>query len=188
MSGRPRFAAQRSFWAQIRKLRVFGIADLCGAAGSEDAAKMFVRRLRQNGIVEALPPEPAPHRRDFPPSRYKLIKDLGQRCPRFATSGAISTTPTAQERLWAAMRPLRSGFTVAELASLARCPRDSAKTYITALFEVGYLERIATEPFHRFRLRKACATGPEPPVRVPGGVWDMNLDRLIPARPVEVAA
>ncbi len=181
---RPRFDAQRRFWAEIRRLRLFSIADLVAVGGSTDSAKMFVRRLRQNGLVE-MRPGPISKPGCFPPALYELVKDLGQRCPRFTSAGAIETAPTAQERLWAAMKPLRQGFSVTELATLARVSVDNAKTYTSALRDTGYLDQITSAPPHRFRLKKAMNTGPEPPLRVPDGVWDININALMPHVPKE---
>lgn len=185
---RPRFDAQRRFWMEIRRLRRFRIADLILVGGTNDSAKMFVRRLRQNGIVVATSTPPDPKHHGFPPAHYELVKDLGQRCPRFTSNGAIDAIPTAQERLWAAMKPLRQGFSVSEIASLARVTLDNAKTYVSALRDTGYLEQLTTAAPHRFRLKRTMNTGPEPPLRVPEGVWDINTNTLVPFVTEEVPA
>ena len=199
---RMRFADPWRCWAEIRRRKEFRMADLVATGAHRRSAAAFVQRLMDAGIV-ASDDRAGRNRGKFGVAVYTLVKDIGRRCPRFTSAGELNTRPTAQERMWAAMKPLRQGFFLPELEALARIDTENTlKSYVKALHRAGYVEVVQTIPHrfasryptHRYRLVKSKNTGPEAPVILrDGAVWDPNLDAIVwapeaTAEPDEVAA
>lgn len=178
---RPRHIGPAQCWAAIRQLRRFTLAQL-EAVVPRRTAQRFIQALLDAGVVTGTRVQQSNAVRF---TEYELIRDLGRRCPRFDGKGGIDPRPTAQERLWAAMRPLRGGFVLAELIGLTRVKEETARSYVAALRRAGYLDmhlvnRHQGARFYRYVLVRDRYTGPEPPVVLAdGAVWDANLNRIV---------
>ncbi|MGQ9370567.1 hypothetical protein [Azospirillum sp. A39] len=178
---RQRFATPEALWREIRRLRSFTLAELAAAAAAPRyIAKRFVGRLVEVGVL-AGEDQPGAHGQ-FPTRLYRLVRDLGRRCPRFRAN-RIDPSPSVSERIWAAIKPLRGGFSIRELTILARSKHDVTRNYLVALTRAGYLSVVdpgGPNKGTRYRLASGKHTGPEPPrVLRDGAVYDPNLDRVV---------
>lgn len=173
-----RLVSARIVWAEIRRLKTFRLADL-------DVPNLrFAANFVQNALCAGLLTVLEPRRRGKTGALYQLVRDVGRRCPRFSR-GNIDPMPTPAERMWAAFKPLRGGFTVRELASLTRVGESGALQYVNALRRYGYLEVLVapvgrSKPVEgRFRLVASMNTGPDAPqVLRNKSVWDPNTGAL----------
>jgi len=129
----------------------------------------------------------------------RLVKDNGVEAPRLTKDGKPTVRGAINENLWRAMRnqaQLGGDFNSLEVAFMATTPTvkvsaDTAKSYITALLQAGYLEE--TAPAHngargakaRYQLRrKNPKTGKEPGPRPPivqhlTSVYDPNIGAVV---------
>lgn len=174
-------------WAEIRRLGEFTLADLPERHGP---AKNYVRWLVGAGILTIA--RQTLGKRGFLPGLvnvYRVVEDRnpGVIAPRFSRDGQLLTTPTAPERLWAAMKPLPS-WTIDELAAIALVPRGTAARYVSLLHAAGYLDQLAPGGgYHRvgrWALRRDRNTGPRPPmVAKDHSVWDPNEQRTVLTAP-----
>ncbi|MBP2301275.1 hypothetical protein [Azospirillum picis] len=162
----------------MRSLRHFKARDLMGNGVSKKCVFDFLKNTITAGLVAVKIPKGQDS--VFDAAEYELVKDVGRRCPRFR-KGQLDPVPLPHERMWAAMKPLRSGFTVRELASLTRSGESNTWNYVAALRRHGYLETLteavggAYPTEGRYRLRKLMVTGPDAPQLLRGGaVWDPN--------------
>ena len=180
---RLRLVSPRLCWEQMRAKRVFIQRDLVVPGVSVRTAKSFLEKAMAAGLVRMK--EPRQKSGGVQPAVYELVQDVGRRCPRFR-KGKLDPVPQPFERMWAAMKPLRSGWTVRELASLTRSGESNTWNYVAALRRHGYLDTLAeavggafpTEG--RYRLKKGKNTGPDAPQALRGGrLWDPNLSILV---------
>ena len=181
-SGRKRFDGSRVVWAEIRRLKTFRTADLIVEGTTRQIATAFVGKAIKAGIVVVDQPSDGGWRGAV----YRLVRDVGRRCPRFTSDGRLNEAPTPTERIWAAIKPLRGGFTVRELACLTRCTEDRVLQYVSALRRHGYLDTLVKggggRGEGRHCLRRSMNTGPDAPHVLAGPgkrVWDPNLGRLV---------
>jgi len=145
----------------------------------------YVRRLVKAGyarVVSAAVEHNRPQAK-----QYRLLKTQKQ-APRIRPDGSIIQS-SQQECMWRAMRSLRSGFTVRELAFAASMPgqevkESAARRYVEWLARAGYLvlvrPRAGRLDLNVWRLKPAMNTGPLSPtlLRV-DGIYDRNLRRLM---------
>lgn len=170
-------------WAEMRRRGRFTMADLPERHGT---AKTYVCRLVRAGILAV--EDRIPGKRGFLTGLvnvYRVVEDRdpGVLAPRFTRDGQLVTSPTASDRLWAAMKPLPS-WTIDELAAIALVPRTTAARYVSALSAAGYLDELAPGGgYHRvgrWALRRTRNTGPRPPmVARDHSVWDPNEQRTV---------
>lgn len=170
--------ARQAAWRSIRELGARGdfvaadvaLASKAGPYAVQDYLKLLVKAQ----ILERTPGERNPLQR---PSIYRLLRDLGVDAPKVLADGSIDDRPTAQERLWAAMKSLGE-FRYRDLMLTAGVPLNSATGYVQRLAKAGYLapgSRRGT-----YRLRREMNTGPRPPaIRRDKTVFDLNLGRKV---------
>ncbi|WP_146191579.1 hypothetical protein [Azospirillum humicireducens] len=179
--GTQRFIGSGVVWAEVRRLKTFQTADLLVEGTTRKIANAFLRKAIQAGLVVVEKPGDGGWRGAV----YRLVRDVGRRCPRFTADGRLNETPTPTERIWAAIKPLRGGFTVREVACLTRCTEDRVGQYVNALRRHGYLDVLVKSGGHRegrYRLKRSMNTGPDAPHVLRGAgkpVWDPNLGRLV---------
>ncbi|WP_372400254.1 hypothetical protein ABMY26_32090 [Azospirillum sp. HJ39] len=173
-----RLAGSRIVWAEMRRLKSFKARDLHVPGTTRQIVATFLFKSIKAGLVIVDKEGSVP--------TYRLERDVGRRCPRFTADGRLDPIPAPNERIWAAIKPLRGGFTVRELASLTRCSESGAWQYVAALRRHGYLETLVapvgrSKPVEgRYRLKKGKNTGPDAPQALRGGrLWDPNLGRLV---------
>lgn len=116
------------------------------------------------------------------PGVYVMVADPGPEAPRYRRDGSAITSGRAQERMWAVMRVLNSGFTPLDLAVHASVEdqpvtEDHAAVYCRALARVGILSRTRDGAY---ALLPGAWTGPlYPQCQAGGAVRDRNRDRLL---------
>lgn len=132
------------------------------------AVKEYTAKLVASGILAMAPRKPGET------ARYRIVRDVGVDAPRFR-AGRLDEAPTAQQRIWAAVKALRD-FSIAELQLVAEVPRATAARYVYSLTKAGYFVAAGER---RWRLLAGRNTGPRPPAIVAGGkaVFDLNLNR-----------
>lgn len=181
-----RMSKARFCWGRMRTLRVFTVDDLKGDQIPRRFAKEFVARTVKAGLVGVKSQaDKSGGIGKTRPAVYELLRDVGRRCPRFR-SGKLDETPTPKERMWAAIKPLRGGFTVQELTALARVHYAAAARYIALLHKHGYIDRLSryaggSVPVDaRYSVKKGMHSGPDAPQELrSGAIWDPNRQALL---------
>jgi len=90
--------------------------------------------------------------------------------------GLVMTEPTAQERVWSAIKAL-GAFGQRDVEAATGCTHATVRRFVTALARAGYLAPIGPG---RWRLLRSRDTGPRPPiVRRDGTVVDGNTGEIV---------
>ncbi len=177
------------YWALIRKLDDAGpwsVPDIeRETCDDRKCVSRYVRKLVKAGIAAIVSAE-VRHNRPLA-KRYRLARSP-KPTPRFRADGTAIVS-NRQECLWRAMRALRSGFTVRELAFAAALPTQTiaegvARTYVELLADAGYLvllkEREGRNGLRVWRLKPSMNTGPlSPTILRMQAVFDRNLRQVM---------
>lgn len=115
------------------------------------------------------------------PATFWLLQDLGPFAPRFGTDRSLVNPNQAgwvadpHQRLWNALRIQRRGRW-SDFAAPAEVCRRMAVTYLHALAEAGYVNRVRTSGRAGwFVWSLARDTGPVAPIALRAGLYDPNL-------------
>ena len=171
--------------------------------GSMRSVGAKLHRWAKAGFVETVDLGPvsdraqrADGRRAGPRDGWRMLPGAPLKPPPTSPQGKAHMKPSAQDRLWLAMRAIRQ-FGVAELAYSASCPVNNAEVYVGRLLRAGYVRRLRPASAERgpaIYLLARCS-GPRAPVvswqRHPGGaavftLRDPNSGAVVPlpaARP-----
>lgn len=173
-------------WAEIRRIKRFGVADLVALGVRRETVTHYLAGLMAAGILQKEKGQPAA-RGSFAPWVYVLVRDVGAETPRVRKDGSPVTQGLAREQLWRAIRILRE-FNAVELSVAASIPTvpvllSEARFYLGKLCRAGYLHRIrpgVPGRLARYRLLPSRNTGPKPPMlQASGDVYDPNLNRVV---------
>lgn len=190
---------EAGYWALIREADKRGTwtvpqieAETNVGAGQ---IRAYVRKLVKAGVARV---EKAETRHNRPlPKEYRLaLKQKEQ--PRISARGMLVVS-SQQDCMWRAMRTMRGGFNVRELAHAASLPEQTvlekaAARYVELLVRAGYLallqERQGRYGLRVWRLKPSMNTGPlAPTVYRTEAIYDRNLNEIMGACDlVEVAA
>ncbi|WP_431282700.1 hypothetical protein ACQW02_25385 [Humitalea sp. 24SJ18S-53] len=174
-----RLTGRDAVWSIIRELAArpspeFTAHDIMARmTGGTAMVNDYIRRLAAAGIVEVLVPATRNTR-----GVYRLVQDHGVEPPRVNAAGTIDNTPSEQERLWQAMKVLRTFIVTDLLTSTGIQAPGTVRSYVWNLTRAGYLavvEPAGRGTFARYALLASRNTGPRAPaVRRGGIVLDQN--------------
>lgn len=185
---------QQGFWELMcehtRRQGTFTVADIDGGSNVEASTiRDYLRRLVIGGYVVVAGEEPG---QGTDRKRYRVEKPRAD-APRLRRDGT-ELAREAQWRLWTAMRGLRRGFTIRELAFTAGLDepvrQTTAASYVKHLHQAGYLTVVgrASGPQQR-TYRLVRNTGPKPPrILRTKAVWDDNSLEIVGPSQTEVAS
>lgn len=161
-----------------------------------NSANTYLQCLIRAGIVEKTYEEQKVPRgfhqgkQFFSLIHYRLVIDSGVETPRISTTGERVTKGDHRQAMWTTLR-IHAGmvFGADLLAAFSSCgdmevSETSARLYMKALHEAGYLEQITNgvqgHVRSTYRLRRAMNTGPRAPeVHSAKRVFDPNLDTVM---------
>jgi hypothetical protein len=124
-------------------------------------AQYYMRCLVRAGFLAMTPGAPVGGR--YAAATFRLVRDAGLEAPRVRRDGTIDREPTGQERMWSAMKAMRS-FSLAELMAATGIAEHTAKTYLRRLAAAGYLAAVEPgRPWHPGLWRLVRNTGPRAP-------------------------
>lgn len=171
---------REKLWAAMRELRIFCVPELARQAGVDRHKYQLGDYLK--GLVRAkiLAQDKAG---TFAAATYTLLRDLGVEAPRVRRDGSL-LPDTAQERMWRAMKVLRT-FSVQDLVVHAALPGapiapGAAKSYCQWLARGNYLTRLGRAAGDVQRYRFVRDTGAKAPqiLRVKQ-LYDCNLGAVV---------
>lgn len=185
IKAKPRLAlagtltTREKMWAAMRELRIFCVPELARQAGVDRHKYQLGDYLK--GLVRAkiLAQDKAG---TFAAATYTLLRDLGVEAPRVRRDGSL-LPDTAQERMWRAMKVLRT-FSVQDLVVHAALPGapiapGAARSYCQWLARGKYLVPLST-PGDVQRYRFLRDTGAKAPkiLRIKQ-LYDCNLGKVM---------
>ncbi|WP_229455107.1 hypothetical protein [Massilia sp. KIM] len=150
----------------------------------------YLNSLERAGIVQCERVEGKAIQRH---AKWTIVRDNGVEAPRVTRDGKPVTQGLGTEAMWRSMRIIGE-FNTTELAAHAetsgvRVTQETAKSYISALFNAGYLLRVAESRSRgfgrgqvqaRYRLAPGKYTGPRPPmIQRTKQVYDPNLCKVV---------
>ena len=195
-TAKPRLAlvgvltTREKLWAAMRELHTFSVSDLAHAAGVDrHAYRMddYLGSLVRAGILGKDKPA------RFAAATYTLLRDLGVDAPRVRKDGSM-LPDTAQERMWRAMKVLRT-FSVQDLVVHASLPNDAiapsaaaAAVYCQWLARGKYLVGMARSGNDVVRYRFVYDSGAKAPqiLRVKQ-LYDCNLGKIVVGDDIQTA-
>ncbi|MEO5344198.1 MAG: hypothetical protein H7842_12850 [Gammaproteobacteria bacterium SHHR-1] len=175
-------------WERVRAQgKPFELADVRPADMNRATCYSILKGWQAAGIIAEIS---HPQRKITERLTWELIRDQGLEAPRVNRQGQPVTAGRGNEAMWAQMRHFLSDFDYRELAAHASSrlhpvAGDSAKSYLHALAQAGYLieTRAAvrqTSSPARYRLDPRRNTGPRPPmVQRNKQLYDPNLGRIV---------
>ncbi|SBW10066.1 conserved hypothetical protein [uncultured Desulfovibrio sp.] len=193
-TAKPRLAlvgvltTREKLWAAMRELHTFSVSDLAHAAGVDrHAYRMddYLGSLVRAGILGKDKPA------RFAAATYTLLRDLGVDAPRVRKDGSM-LPDTAQERMWRAMKVLRT-FSVQDLVVHASLPDDAiapsaAAVYCQWLARGKYLISMTRSGNDVVRYRFVYDSGAKAPqiLRVKQ-LYDCNLGKIVVGDDIQTA-
>jgi len=185
-TAKPRLAlvgvltTREKLWAAMRGLKQFRVPELTRVAGVDRHAyrtEDYLSSLVRAGILAKDKPA------RFVPATYTLLRDLGVDAPRVRKDGSM-LPDTAQERMWRAMKVLRT-FSVQDLVVHASVPDapiapSAAAAYCQWLARGKYLVGMARSGNDVARYRFVYDSGAKAPqiLRVKQ-LYDCNLGKIV---------
>ena len=178
-------------WAQIRKLRRFTIPALERATRIPQATiRSYLEGLAAAGYISQGEKRQQKNARGVPvfmPCEYELLRDVGVEAPRVTRKGTPVTQGARRQRMWSAMRLLKT-FTQPELVNVASRPdapirTEDCKDYLRYLQLAGYVKTVESHAPGRparYCLVPATVKGPQAPmVQRIKTVYDPNVGRVV---------
>ncbi|MYM80564.1 hypothetical protein GTP44_01140 [Duganella sp. FT50W] len=178
-------------WEMIRKFGMetpFTTAKLSIKTNINEATlNTYLRSLELGGFLagEMLTNTPVAAKK-----QWKLVRDNGIEAPRLTRDGKPLLQGMGTEALWRSMRIIGE-FNYRELAAHAstsgtEVKDGTAKAYVGALFQAGYLtltkeaQNARQGSIARYRLAAGKYTGPRPPmIQRTKSVYDPNLNEVV---------
>ena len=184
---------QDAIWAAIRALKQFTRSDVSvqlvndNIEGINDhTINSYVQRLARGGYL-SIEKRTAYHGAAAQLFVYTLTRDCGNEAPRLRKDGSPSQHGGANDRLWRAMKILKT-FTYRDLIESAsieggEIPATTVKSYIKHLHAAGYLAvtkpGAPNTPAH-YRWLSSKNTGPRAPMILrTHQVFDPNLQQIV---------
>ncbi|MCQ4861133.1 hypothetical protein NE637_08225 [Desulfovibrio desulfuricans] len=171
---------REKLWAAMRELKQFTVPELARAATVDRHAYYmsdYITGLVRAGILGKEQPA------RFVPAVHTLLRDLGVDAPRVRKDGSM-LPDTAQERMWRAMKVLRT-FSVQDLVVHASLPDvpiapSAAAAYCRWLARGKYLISMARSDSDVVRYRFVYDSGAKAPqiLRVKQ-LYDCNLGKVV---------
>jgi hypothetical protein len=177
---------EAGYWSIILDLDRKGPWSVTMIEGETIAARTGVVRYVKNLVKAGFAERTHTGEILFESNLYRLRKRPKQ-APRVRNDGSLIVS-TQQECMWRAIRTLRGGFNVRELAFNAsiegqKIKEPAARNYIEALDRAGYLQLLHPGDhwnFRTWRLKASMNTGPLSPTlyRI-DGLYDRNLKKIV---------
>jgi hypothetical protein len=182
---------EEGYWQIIRVLDARGawtVSDIDGeSCDNRNCIGKYVKRLVMAGFARHVGDKIVTARGLARVKEYKLLKSP-KAAPRIRTDGTVIVS-TQQECLWRAIRALKGGFNVRELAFAAsidaiKIREAAAQRYVELLAGAGYLAllqaRKGRHGLNTWRLKPAMNTGPlSPTILRAEAIFDRNLRKVM---------
>ncbi len=182
---------EEGYWQIIRALDARGtwtISDVDGeSCDNRSCIGNYVKKLVKAGFTRVVGEKTVNVRGIARVKEYRLLKSP-KTAPRIRADGTIIAS-TQQECLWRAIRALKSGFNVRELAFTAstdvvKIKEVAAQRYVELLAGAGYLSLVQARKgrhgLNTWRLKPGMNTGPlSPTILRTESIFDRNLCKVM---------